>query len=461
MLLSLKAVVLLAKNQSPSYYYAVNLKENKYWQWRTFKSNYRPQLSVSGTLPNFTRSYTPVVQPQGDLVFQSVSNASSDVRLDLSQSIGLTGATIYVSSLVRRFDNFQNKHSIQYSGNPAIIGIKQPLFGFNQLLWDKKIEPLKYEESNKEYVEELERISVQATDYFFDLLLAQISLQVAEQNRESNDTIYKIALRRYDLGKIFENELLQLELTLLNSQQSVSKARLDLEVNMLAIKVFTGIIDDRPIELIIPDSIPYFEVFEDVALSEARKNRAAIIGFKRQSMEAQKEIAVARSNNGLKAYLGATYGNTGKASTVSALYRNPMDQQSLDITFQVPILDWGRSKSRMETAESNKKLVQNTLEQGRLNFDKEVYTHVKLFKMMKEQLKITKKADDISVRRYQLSKSRFIIGKLGITDLNIALQEKDNAKRSYITLLRDYWKSYFELRRLTLYNFETDVVIEE
>jgi outer membrane protein len=46
--------------------------------------------------------------------------------------------------------------------------------------------------------------------------------------------------------------------------------------------------------------------------------------------------------------------------------------------------------------------------------------------------------------------------KLSITDLNIAMQEKDEAKRNYIAALRDLWKSYYRLRRLTLYDFEKD-----
>jgi outer membrane protein len=55
-----------------------------------------------------------------------------------------------------------------------------------------------------------------ATRFFFDLLLEQINLEIALKNQANNDTIYKIAQGRYNLGKIAEDELLQLELTLMN-----------------------------------------------------------------------------------------------------------------------------------------------------------------------------------------------------------------------------------------------------
>jgi hypothetical protein len=52
-----------------------------------------------------------------------------------------------------------------------------------------------------------------------------------------------------------------------------------------------------------------------------------------------------------------------------------------------------------------------------------------------------------------------LIGKIDITNLNIALTEKDNAKRSYLEALRTYWSSYFNLRRLTLFDFATGTLL--
>ena len=45
-------------------------------------------------------------------------------------------------------------------------------------------------------------------------------------------------------------------------------------------------------------------------------------------------------------------------------------------------------------------------------------------------------------------------GNVTITDLNIAQQEKDQNRRAYIQSLRDYWTAFYEMRQLTLYDFE-------
>ena len=73
--------------------------------------------------------------------------------------------------------------------------------------------------------------------------------------------------------------------------------------------------------------------------------------------------------------------------------------------------------------------------------------------MLYLQLEITRKADEVALKRYNVSQNRYLIGKIDITNLNIALTEKDNAKRGYITALRLFWTAYYELRRLTLYDF--------
>src|SRR3954469_25028673 len=179
--LTLQQVVEMAKGKSIAAKQAVTLKENKYWQWRTFKSNYQPQLSLNGILPAYTNSFQQVVQPDGTIEFQPVKYNNSSLSLALSQSIAQTGGTIFGTTQLQRYDDFDRKFKL-YNGVPYAIGYSQPLARFNQLKWDQKIEPLKYDESRQAYIESLEQIAIKATAYFFELLLAQVDLQIAETN---------------------------------------------------------------------------------------------------------------------------------------------------------------------------------------------------------------------------------------------------------------------------------------
>ena len=79
--------------------------------------------------------------------------------------------------------------------------------------------------------------------------------------------------------------------------------------------------------------------------------------------------------------------------------------------------------------------------------------------MQRQLLQIASKADTIAQKRYDVTKNRYFIGKISITDLNIAQNEKDQARRSYLSELRYYWSLYYTLRRLTHYDFNRNQLI--
>ena len=457
--LTLPEVVEMAKGQSIASRQAATTKETKYWEWRTFQSNYKPQLNLNGNLPAFTRSFTEVVQPDGTIQFQPVRYNNSSLNLSLSQSVMQTGGQIYATTQLQRFDDFARKNTL-YNGTPFAIGYEQPFFRFNAFKWDKKIEPLKYDESRQVYIESLERIALKATDYFFELLLAQVNLQIAETNLSNTETIVKIANEKYEIGKITRNEILQLQLESLKAQKAIGTAKRDLEISTLNLKAYIGLQSDNRIELVIPSQLSLVSISGQKALEQAFENRSDAINFKRQILEADRAVAKAIGDNGLNATLTASLGFSNRGITIPELYNKPQSQESVQLQLDIPILDWGRSKSRTKTAEAQKKLAEYTVEQATQNFKQEIYTQVTLFEMLRNQLSLTAQADNIASEKYQIAQDRYVLGNLSITDLSIAFQEKDQAKRDYINALQDYWRTHYGLRALTLYDFEKQVKIQ-
>ena len=456
---SLTDIVQLSRSQSTAWLSAETRKENNFWLYKTFRSDYNPQLVLSGTLPSFIKSVSPVTQQDGTIVYREIHNNNLDVQLGLSQIIAPTGASVSVFSNLNRYDNLVSGDEYkQYSGQPVSIALNQPIFQFNQYRWNKMIKPLEYEESQKRYFEELEQISVRATSRFFDLLLAQIQLEIAEKNVQSNDTIYKIANGRYNLGKITENDLLQLELNLVNSQLEVSQAVVNQQQASLNLKSFIGVKDDNlTLQLKLPDDIPYFLVDEQEALLEARKNKADYISYERRLLQAQEQVARAKMTSGVNMNLQAVYGLagvSGQDQMLSEVYQDPTDNVRVGLQMSVPILDWGRQKSRKMTALANQKLVEYQLQQDEETFDQEVLTQARNFNLLRNQLEARLKSDEIAQKAYQISKQLFIIGKISITELNASLASKDLAKSNYISSLRDFWVAYYELREKTLYDFQ-------
>lgn len=453
MKLSLQQVVAMAREKSIASKQATTLKETRYWEWRTYKSNYKPQLSLSGNLPGFSKTYREVLQPNGTIEFQPVRYNNSALNLELSQTIAKTGGTIFGTTQMQRFDDFDRGTKL-YNGVPYAIGYSQPLWRFNALKWDKKVEPLKYNESKQSYIESHERISMKAADYFFDLLLAQVNYQIAVTNSSNTQNILRIANEKFDMGKISRNEILQLQLEQLKAQKAVGIARRDMEISGLNLRSFIGLTNTDKIALALPGAVIEMNVDTAKVVAEAYSNRSDAIAFSRRIMEAKRNVARAKGDNGLNASITARLGFSKSALKLEKVYDAPINQQAFQIEFGIPILDWGRSKSRTKTAEAIQQFTEYAVEQDKQNFTQEIYTQVTLFNMMKDQLLLTAKADSIASEKYIIAKERYVLGNLSITDLSIAFQENDQAKQDYVFALRDFWGAYYQLRYLSLYDFE-------
>lgn len=459
--LTLNDVIGIAREQSPMATMARHQFRSSYWEYRAYQASFLPRLSLNSTLPDINRSIDKIIKDDGteDFVSRSVMNTS--VEMELSQNVSFTGGNIFLNSSLQRIDNLGDNPDLSYLSYPFTIGFSQPINGYNEFKWERKIEPAKYEEAKKELIHTLERVSNRAVEYFFDLILAQINLEIAKKNFANNDTLYNIAGGRYQLGTIAENELLQMELSYLNAGTALNEANIDLELRKFRLRSFLGYNEMVDIELVIPNEIPKVIIDMGRAIEEANSNNPEVMQLQRQLLEAEQNVARARSEKGLQANLFALYGLSKNADDLGGVYVDPSDQQRLRIGFEIPILDWGLGRGRYRMAQSAQDVVKTNVLQSRSDFEQQIFLQVMQFNLQDDQLLIAAKADTIADKRYEVTKQRFLIGRIDVLDLNVALEEKDVARRGYVQALRNYWDYFYNLRILTLYDWVNDNKLEQ
>lgn len=454
---SLENIIGLAQGQSPQAKQVETRKENRFWQYQFFKSNYNPQLALSGNIPAYSNQFIPVIQEDGTTQYRPVEQTNSSLNLGLFQPISPTGGSVSVNTRASQFQDLVLSDT-RWRSTIVDLTINQPIFAFNELKWDKKTEPIRYEESRRSYVEEMEFVSRNAVQRFFDYLDAQVNYQIAQFNLANNDTIYNIEKGRYNIGTASEDKLLQVELQLLRSQQDLAQAQLDLQTSRLALRTFIGLNEGENFDLALPEDIPVFPVDEDLALQYAKDNRSDFIAFERRRIEADAQIAEAKGQR-FQMNLNASVGLNSAGTSFDQSYQDGQTQQFANLTLNIPIVNWGRNEARMKTALANKQLTDYVIAQEEQNFEQEIITQVRQLDVLMQQIEISKKSDEVAQKRYEVAQNRYLIGKIDITNLNIALTEKDAAKRSYISALRNYWIAYYDLRRLTLYDFSENQLL--
>ncbi|WP_320052148.1 TolC family protein [uncultured Acetobacteroides sp.] len=427
---------------------------SSYWDYRSFKASFLPSLNLSGTIPKYVNTISPVQQNDGSVKYTPQNYFNETMTLSINQKVGLTGGNFSIESNLERNDDFEALVQKTYKAQPIGITYQQNLFGVNWLKWQRRIDPLKYEEAKRNYLYKRETVILSAISKFFDLVIAQQDLRIAKVNLRNADTLYKISKGRFKLGSISESDVMQMELSKLNAESAYSQRLVDLEDAQNKFRSFLGISDKRELALVVPTKVPEMVLSYEKVLEHARKNNPDIVSFNRQLLEAERWLEENRRETGFTANLRASIGFNQNSIDLQGAYANVKPSQTAQVTISMPIIDWGQRRGKIKMAQSNLDLVKGKTEQSQIEFDQNIFVKVMRFNMMGQKYRIAAKSDTIAQIRYKVSMDRFIAGKISVLDLNTALSEKDNANSNFVNTLENFWWYYYDLRRVSLYDFE-------
>jgi hypothetical protein len=454
--LDLNETIERMQHQSPSYFKAKNTFERSYWQYQNFRASFKPQLRLSATVPTYLRAISPVTQPDGSIQFVKVSQANNSVGIKLEQNIGITGGVLSAGTGLRRTDNFIANSEAFFLSTPIQLSYEQKSLLYNPFTWSKRIEPLLFTIAERGYSEEMEAIALYATELFFDVLQAQEELKIKHQFYRYADTLFQVSSQRNALGTVSETDVLSLRLNLLKATSQMNDAKVAFASAMMNLKRTAAISTSDTVVLAAPRLPGKIQIDLPKALKQAVNNRKALLELQAARMQADQAVASAKGENSLVMGVSANLGTQQTATKLGAAYQNLQNQQYIGLSFELPILDWGFRKSQIRLAKANRELVEVNATQDELTFEQELYVQVIRFNQQYDQVYISQQADTIAQRSLAITRERYLLGKIGITDLNIATQESITAKQNLISSLRNFWTSYYSIRRLTLYDFASD-----
>jgi outer membrane protein len=458
--LTLEEVVALAQSDAPDALLASTLWKRNYWTYQSFLADFKPAILLNAnTLPLFNRSIEPVTQPNGEELYVERAYMENNLNVSLQQDVALTGGTLYFGSGLRRLDQFATDGTDAYRSfvsTPINFGFNQPLFQFNEMKWRRQIEPMVYKESEKIYAEQMEAVANQAAAFYFNLLISQLDEEAAEQDKANADTLLVLSRGRYEVGKIAETDLLQVELNAMQAETRLAAAQLQMQTTSEQLRDFLDLQGEVQFELIPPYELPDILIDEEKALAYAMVNRSNIVSFDRRLLEANMEVQRAKGESGIEARLNGSFGLTQSGPDLEQAYTDLIDQEVVTFGISVPIADWGKSRARREVALSNLELEQRQVDQEKENFRRTVVLRAQQFDLVQRNAEIAERYLEAARKRYEITYQRYLIGKISITDLNLALADQESARRGYLQSVRDFWMALYEIRGMTLYDFVGD-----
>ena len=472
--LTLDECIMMARRQSIDAAVALGELRSAYWQWRSYRADLLPEVSLQGTAPSWNKRYSSYQQADGSLSFVRNDYLGLDGAVNITQKLWPTGGTLSIKSSLDYLHQSVNaspsgggrEGANQFMSLPVAVTLSQPLFSVNHLKWNRRIEPLRYREAQARFLTETEQVAMQAISLYFGLLLAGEQVNIARQNLQTAEKLYEVAQAKRRMGTISENDVLQLRLDVLTARSALTNSESTRQARQFALQSFLNVAPPSAPEgaTIVPtlDISKTIEApsgavggalcYEDV-LAHALQNNALATTMRRRQMEADYAVASARANR-QSINLYAQLGYTGTGDNMNSAYRNLLSNEVVSVGITVPLLDWGKRKGQRRLAESNRDIIQGQLRQQSQDFRQDIFILTEQFNNQAEQLRIACEADTIARRRYHTNVETFKIGSISTLELSSAQTAKDQARQNRIQQLFNYWYYYYQLRSIALWDFE-------
>lgn len=452
--MTLDEVISAARERSVSALAAKSTFISSYWEYRSYQASRLPSLNLYGNLASFDRSLRQLQNYEtGELVYTSNYNMQNSIGLSIRQNVTFTGGTVSLYSDLSRIDEFGGPGRRTWYAQPVSFSYSQPIFAYNQFKWEKRISPKEYERAKREYIESMEEITIKAAEQYFSLLLAQRDHEKAVSNYGDTRMMYSVAAERLKLGSVTRDECLQLELRMLNDSISINETSVKVREEQMVLNSLLGYDETYEIMPVLESGLPDIWMDYDMVIGKAMENSSFMLENEIKTLTAESDIAKAKADRGAQVSFNARFGLSNSDGMFRETYRNLLDQEVFGFTFSIPVFDWGLGEGRVKKAKARADAVKAEVEQAENDYRSNVFTAVGQFNNQKSQCMVSKRASEIAEERYSLVMDKFRGGNASVMELNTARQEYDQAMDKYVTDVSDFWSLYYEIRKMTLYDF--------
>jgi len=430
-------------------------------------------------VPSWSERISPVNVPDAIPVYNRSGTMRMQGQLDVRQPLPTDGYLTLRSQLYQ-----SNEFTDLAATNSTIKGktffsslglvFNQPLFTYNRLKTSLKQNELGYERQSHQVTRLQLDLVYNVTQSFFSLYRMARTRDISTETLAQKKQVYDLAKLKFEAGLIPEVEALQMEVDYASAQADLLAAEADLESQQDQFKLDIGLkLSDQ---VSVDTDIEYtpFEIDLDKALEEGLARRTEI-REQEISIELQRlSVIEADSRSEISANLRAFYDLTGVSDPYLAydtgsrdlfdsswddLKRRPRNR-GVTLTFSVPIWDWGVNKAEVAGARASLRRDELFLEEQLKQVESSVRDAVRRIKEARSRLDVLQKSQDVAQRSYDISLERFNGGEITSQDLALDNSRLTSAKMAYLGAFINYQLSVADIKRKTLWNFETDTAVE-
>jgi len=442
------------------------------------KAAYRTNASASLYSPIYNEGFKLIEVVDGNPVPKKTGDYQVKGQLDINQPmpwLPFGGGMLTFRSQAYRLDSWTPSFS-----NPdedlksrqvytsMSVRLNKPLFTINTLALNLKQAELSFERQDRVFKRSELDLVYRVTAAFYRLYSQIETHRINTDKVSRQESIYETTLNKFKAGLIAEVEAMQAEVDLIQYRNEAKSTEGTLAEEFAAFKQLIGLDMKLPLNLAVNLDLKPIHVDLDKALGLAMENRSEIIeqliNIEQQKIDIKQVDARVAIKGNVSAYYDFSgfsesslpYG-TSTSDLLESSWTVLRDTPNRGVTFEleVPIFDWGKNKAEVQAAKAS--LVQDelTLDNLKITIVREVQNTVRRVGEAFDRVQMLTKSNAVSQRSFEISMQRFANGDITSTELDRASEKLNTARLSYLQAYNQYQLALADLKRKTLYDFET------
>ena len=466
--LDLESSIELAKERSKTMLILKQSQKKASFDLKAATSSFKTHVDMDLIIPQYSETVNQFQDSAGISFYPVRQNQLSSI-LTINQPLPTDGF-LYIRSGMESFaDYYAHDRNAQISSS---IGLQQPIaafFGYNQLRLGFKQAKLAYDLSSKQLKREELDLIYDISQAFFSLLSFHEQMNIAQMSLDKQQEAYNIAQNKFKAGLIREVEALQMEVDLSEAINNYDIASIDYFAQAGLFKEKLGI--NLTDSVIIKSDLSYNKVYVDVekAVALALENRLELkeneIQIELSQMEIKKRKAAGRINGNI--LLNYNFMGVDKSNLVIPFetsldnsWQNLTNRRGsfgVGLTVNIPIIDWGENRAKVNSALATLKQNQIQLDADKVTIERDIRTTVSRLQSNLKRLQLLEKNVVVAEKSFEISRQRYANGDIDSQAMALERERLNSAYLSRLESFINYKLLLSDVMRKTFFDFEKNV----
>lgn len=459
-------VLEMSRQQSTEAQIAEMKFQYKELAYRYYNTDKKPLISFSTTPIQYNKDIIQRYSYDEDCTYYRTQNSlHSSANIRLTQNAYQLGGFFYIDSDTHLYKSLGKYVYKQFTATPLRLGYSQTLVGYNPFKWQKRTEELSYTIAEKELLHCLEDITTDAVEMFIIVELLCELRKLAESNLYNCDTLCLAAEKKIQYGRLSRKDYAELLLERSKAYNTYQKYSLELIEAESSLKRVLNLSEEDTLDVTMLDIIQNIEHVIDIPMSDAiqfaLENSTDILVAEKNILEARQDVERLKVKRYLDATINVSIGLHQISETLQKVYRHPLDEQTASVSMSIPLADFGRG--RILYSQARTALAIQSIQTKRIKDDvrelikKCVLRHSMLYSIIND----AQQAYHLSCVAYNETLAEYHLGRWSANSLSEAVANRQEALVEYYQAIRDYLLNYFQIRNMTLFDFEKNECIKK